>query len=148
MSIIVTIISNITVLQFYLLWIFVSIRRFPQLIISIGVLTPHQKHQPLLFCQVPLLNLKTIQYPPFRHFTPNILGFHASPPPENRIFQWTPIILKLWQKEKFLFINFLPLNISDINLFFMQKLRPLVCQLSDKKYFIYQLSFALMNNAF
>ena len=51
-SIIVTIISNITVLQCHLLWVFVSIRKLLQLILCIGVSTAPQKHQPLLFCQV------------------------------------------------------------------------------------------------
>ena len=52
MSIIVTIISNITVLQFYLLGIFVSIIKLLQLILCTGVSTAPQKHQRLLFCQV------------------------------------------------------------------------------------------------
>ena len=54
-SIIVNVISNNTVLQCYLLWIFVSIRRLLQLIVCIGVSTPlppPQKHNPF-FCQVP-----------------------------------------------------------------------------------------------
>ena len=49
-SIIVTIVSNITMLQRYLPWIFVSIRRLLQFIVCIGVSTPPQKHQPLFFC--------------------------------------------------------------------------------------------------
>ena len=52
-SVIVTIISNTTMLQCYLVGIFVSIRRLLQLIKCIGVSTPSQKHQPLLFCQAP-----------------------------------------------------------------------------------------------
>ena len=52
-SVIVTIISNTTMLQCYLVWIFVSIRRLLQLMKCIGVSTPSQKHQPLLFCQAP-----------------------------------------------------------------------------------------------
>ena len=39
-SIIVNIISNNTVLQCYLLWIFVSIRKLLQLIVCVGVSTP------------------------------------------------------------------------------------------------------------
>ena len=47
-SVIITIISNITVLHCYLFWIFVSIRRLLQLIVYIRVSTPSQKHQPPL----------------------------------------------------------------------------------------------------
>ena len=53
-SIIVNIISNNTVLQCYLLWIFVSIRRLLQVIVCIGVSTPpHLKNMTPFFCQVP-----------------------------------------------------------------------------------------------
>ena len=43
-SVIVTIISNITVLQCHLLWRFVSIRRLLQFIVCIGVSTPPKNH--------------------------------------------------------------------------------------------------------
>ena len=52
-SIIVTIISNITALQCYLLWILVSIRRLLQLIVYIGVSISPSKTLPLLFRQAP-----------------------------------------------------------------------------------------------
>ena len=71
-SIIVNIISNNTVLQCYLLWIFVSIRRLLQLIVCIGVSTPlsPQKHHPFFFSFLPslVLNLQTIQAPLFSQF--------------------------------------------------------------------------------
>ena len=54
-SIIVNIISNNTVLQCHLLWIFVSIRRLLQLIVCIGLSTAplsNLKHN-RFFCQVP-----------------------------------------------------------------------------------------------
>ena len=51
-SVIVTIISNITCLQFYLLRILVPIRRLLQLIVCIGVSIPSWKTSPLLFRQV------------------------------------------------------------------------------------------------
>ena len=53
-SIIVNLISNNTVLQCYLLWIFVSIRRLLQLIVCIGVsplLLPSQKHHLFFFAK-------------------------------------------------------------------------------------------------
>ena len=53
-SIIVNIISNNTVLQCYLLWIFVSIRRLLQLIVCIGVSPSHlpsQKHHLFFFAK-------------------------------------------------------------------------------------------------
>ena len=78
-SIIVTMISNITVLQCYLLWIFVSIRRLLKLIVCTVVSTPPSETSPLLFLPSLLWNLQTIQSPFFRQFTPNILVFHAPP---------------------------------------------------------------------
>ena len=65
-------ISNNTVLQCYLVWIFVSIRRLLQLIVCIGVSTPlsPQKHHPFFFSFLPslVLNLQTIQAPLFSQF--------------------------------------------------------------------------------
>ena len=111
-SVIVIIISNNTVLQCYLLWIFVSIRRF-QLIVCIGVSTPpHLKSITPSFAKSPL---KSSNYPSpfFRRFThplppskKNIYFMqppHPSPPKKkNLIFLWTPIILK------FFIINLIP----------------------------------------
>ena len=83
-SIIVNIISNNTVLQCYLLWIFVSIRRLLQLIVCIGVSTPpHLKNMTPSFAK-PHLNLQTIQQPLFRRFTPTKF---FSCTKKNRIFQ-------------------------------------------------------------
>ena len=60
-SIIVNIISNITVLQCYFLWIFVTIRRLLQLIVCIGVSTPpHLKNMTPSFAKSPL---KSANYP-------------------------------------------------------------------------------------
>ena len=59
-------------------------------------LSPPQKHQLLFFLPNLLLNLQTIQALLLRHFASNILIFHAPPPPKNRIFQWTPILLKFF----------------------------------------------------
>ena len=132
-SIIVNIISNNTVLC-YFLWIFVSIRRLLQLIVCMGVSTP------------PLLKNMTT-------------SFAKSPLKSSKnfiIFPLTPShLLKI---TKFLVEIFLSLSILDFNLFFMQKLQPLekghllpsffVFLLFDKNYFIYQPSFALMNNVF
>ena len=60
-SIIVNIISNNTVLQCYLLWIFVSIRRLLQLIAYIGVSTASQlKNMTPSFAKSPL---KSANYP-------------------------------------------------------------------------------------
>ena len=78
-SIIVNDISNNTVLQCYLLWIFVSIRRLLQIIVCIGYqpfLT--SKTWPLLL-PILLLNLQTIQAPLLRRFTPLP---HPPPPPK------------------------------------------------------------------
>ena len=93
-SILVTIISNNTVLQCYLLWIFVSIRRLLQLIVCIGVSTPpHYKNTSPSFAKSPL---KSANYP-----SPSLLGDSPSRLPlphqkKNRISQWTPIILKFF----------------------------------------------------
>ena len=63
-SIIVNVISNNTVLQCYLLWIFVSIRRLLQLIVCIGVPTAshlsHLKNITPSFAKSPL---KSANYP-------------------------------------------------------------------------------------
>ena len=63
-SIIVNFISNNTCLQCHLLWIFVSIRRLLQLLVCIGVSTPHLKNiiPSFFFAKPPLklLNLQTI----------------------------------------------------------------------------------------
>ena len=60
-SIIVNIISNNTVLQCYLLWIFVSIRRALQFIVCIGISTPcHLKNMTPSFVKYPL---KSANYP-------------------------------------------------------------------------------------
>ena len=73
-SIIVNIISNNTVLQCYLLRIFVSIRRLLQLIVCIGSeLHPHLKNITPSFAKSPLKSRK-YSSPLFRGFTP-------SPPP-------------------------------------------------------------------
>ena len=64
LSIIVNIISNNTVLQCYLFWIFVSVRRLLQLIVCIGVSTPlHLKNTTPSFAKS-LLNLQIIKAPP------------------------------------------------------------------------------------
>ena len=63
-SIVVNVISNNTVLQCYLLWIFVSIRRLLQLIVCIGVPTAshlsHLKNITPSFAKSPL---KSANYP-------------------------------------------------------------------------------------
>ena len=98
-SIIVNIISNNTVLQSDLLWIFVSIRRLLQLIVCIrGLKAPSQKHNSFFFSFLPspLLNLQTIKAHLFSRFTPSpqkiCFNMHLSP--KNWIFQWTPMILR------------------------------------------------------
>ena len=92
-SIIVNIISNNTVLQCYLLWIFVSIRRLLQLIVCIGVSTSSQlKNMTPSFAKSPL---KSANYPtPFLGNSPPPQFFFHAPPstprlprPQNRIFQ-------------------------------------------------------------
>ena len=107
-SILVNIISNNAVLQCYLLWIFVLIRRLLQLIVCIGVSTPpHLKNTTPSFTKS---SLKSANYP-----SPSFLGdsppslppppkkfMHTSHYPQNRIFQWTPTILN------FLIINPIP----------------------------------------
>ena len=79
MSIIVNVISNNTVLQCYLLWIFVSLRRLLQLIVCIRVSTP------------PHLKNNLNPTPPKKKFSCTLLPHPAPPPPhtqkKNRIFQ-------------------------------------------------------------
>ena len=88
--IIVNIISNYTVLQCYLLWIFVSIRLL-QLIVCIGISTPsHLKNIiPSFFFFFAKPSLRSANYPSplFRRFTPlqKKLFFHAPPPPLLKI---------------------------------------------------------------
>ena len=88
-SIVVNIISNNTVLQFYLLWIFVSIR-FLQLIVCIGVSTPsrHPKNITPFFSFLPslLINLQTIQAPPFQAIHPlqKMVFSCPTPPPAQK----------------------------------------------------------------
>ena len=83
-SIRVTIISNITVLQCYLLWKFVSIRRLFQFIVCIGVSTPPQKHQPVLSCQAPSYICKLSKPPFLGNLLPTYWFFMH--PPKNWIF--------------------------------------------------------------
>ena len=84
-SIIVSIISNNTVLQCSLFWIFVSIRRLLQLIMCIGVSLPPAPHLKniiisfFLFFASPLLNLQTIQFLP-------LLGDTPPPPLQKNLF--------------------------------------------------------------
>ena len=68
-SIMVNIISNNTVLQCYLLWIFMSIRKLLQLLVCIGVSTPsHLKNMTPSFAKSPLKSAN-YQSPLFRSFT-------------------------------------------------------------------------------
>ena len=91
-SIIVNIISNNTVLQCYLLWIYVSIKRLLQLIVCIEVSTPlHLKNMIPSVAKSPLRSA-TYPSPLFRRFTPSpYKEFSCKPlPPKkkiNRIFQ-------------------------------------------------------------
>ena len=62
--IIVNIISNNTVLQCYLLWIFVSIRRLLQLIVCIGVSTPPHLNRLLFFFRFPRKPSSRLILPP------------------------------------------------------------------------------------
>ena len=74
-SIIVNIISNNTVLQCYLLWIFVSIRRLLQLIVCIGVsIPPKRKNTTPSFAKSPR---KSANYP-----SPSFLD-NSPPSPKN-----------------------------------------------------------------
>ena len=79
-SIIVNTIINITVLQCYLLWLFVSIRRLVQLIACIGVSIhplPSQKHHLFFFAKLPL---KSANYSscPFQAIHPQKLFFSCT----------------------------------------------------------------------
>ena len=63
-------------------------------IVCIGVSTP-LKNIPTLFRQAPPLNLQTAQATHFYAIHPYILVLYESSL-KNRIFQWTPIILKIF----------------------------------------------------
>ena len=63
MSIIVNIIGSSTVLQCYLLWIFVSVRRLHQLIVFIGVSTPTPSHLKNIAPSFVKSRLKSAHYP-------------------------------------------------------------------------------------
>ena len=82
-SIIVNIISNNTVLQCYLLWIFVSIRRLLQLIVCIGVSTAPSSHLKNITPSFAKSPLKSANYP-----KPPFCG--DSPPAEKHFFSCTP----------------------------------------------------------
>ena len=114
-SIIVNIISNNTVLQCYLLWMFASIRRL-QLIVCIEVSTPpHLKNIKPSFAKSPL---NSSNYPSpllkvFTHLSPpskKKFFFSCTTPPlppkkkttKIQIFLWPPIILN------FFIINLIP----------------------------------------
>ena len=100
-SIIVNIISNNTVLQCYLLWIFVSIRRLLQLIVWIGVSTPpHLKNMTPSFTKSPL---KSANYP-----SPPLLG-NSPPLPSKNFFMHVPPLQK---KSDF------SVNSHNINIFY------------------------------
>ena len=91
-SIIVNVISNNTVLQCYLLWIFVSIRRLLQLIVCIGVSTPVTSKTssfPFFFFAKPPFKSGNYSSPFFRQFTapvspPKNVFFHAPSPPSPK----------------------------------------------------------------
>ena len=87
-SIIVTIISNITVLQCYLLWIFVSIRRLLQLIVYIVVSTAPASHLKNITPSIAKSPLKSANYPkpPFQAIHPpqKKIFFHAPLPPKKK----------------------------------------------------------------
>ena len=99
-SIIVSIISNDTVLQCSLFWIFVSTRRLLQLIMCIGVSlspAPHLKNiitSFFPFFASPLLNLQTIQFLP-------LLGDSPPPPPKKFVFFMNPSTSKKIKKLAF-----------------------------------------------
>ena len=77
MSIIVTIISNITVLQCYLN-ICVNKKAPPTHSVHWG-LNPTSKTSAPSFLPSPFLNLQTIQAPLFTQFSPYVLLFHTPP---------------------------------------------------------------------
>ena len=79
-SIIVNIISNNTVLQCYLLWIFVSVRRLLQLIVCIGMSSPTlSKTSPLLFFFFAKSPLKSANYPSL-----NFWAIYPDLPPKKK----------------------------------------------------------------
>ena len=87
-SIIVNVISNNTVLQCYLLWISVSIRRLLQLIVGIGVSTPHLKNiipSFFLFCQAPTQICKLSKPLFLADSTPPPMMDPTPPPPPVKI---------------------------------------------------------------
>ena len=131
-SIIVNIsnISNNTVLKYYLLWIFASIRRLFQLVVYIGVSAPpHLKKMIPSFVNCPL---KSTNYrsPLFRRFTPPPKYFFFmyplhllfKPPKKQRMFQRTPkklkFFLSLTPSHLLRIIKFL-VDISQFKFFFM-----------------------------
>ena len=83
--------------------------------IMVKVYNPHSVHlgiTPLKnttpsFLPSPLLNLQTIQAPPFLDNPPSILVFCelSPPPPKSWIFQWMPKILKFFILNPVLFLK-------------------------------------------
>ena len=93
-------------------------------------INPSSKTPPPLSCQAPPLNLQTVQTPPFLGNPPFIL-FFREPPSENRIFQWTPEILK------FLIIN--PILLLKVTKFLVKIPLFEFLVMTGKNIFVYQL---------
>ena len=137
MSILVNIISNNTVLQCCLLWIFVSIRRV-QLIMCIAVSAPpYLKNMTCSFANSPS---KSANYPNplFRRFPPPPKKFHAPPqknPPKPRMFQSTPIILKI--------LSLTPSHLLTVTKFLVEIFQFKFLIMTEKNIFIYKCFFSL-----
>ena len=102
----------------------------------IGVWTLPQKHPSPLFFAKPAFKPANCPSPPFLGNSPqDIVFFRASPQPRNRIFQWTPVILK--------FSSFTPSLLLKVTKFLDKISQFEFLVTAEKNIFVYKLFLSL-----
>ena len=136
-SIIVNIISNNTVLQCYLLWIFVSIRRLLQLIVYIGVSTAPSSHLKNITPSFANSPLKSANYPkpPFQaiHRPQKNFFFHAPLPPKKKQSNFS---VKSYNKN--FFSSLTPSHLLKVTKFLVEISQFKFLVMTEKNIFIYK----------
>ena len=137
-SIIVNIISNNTVLQCYLLWIFVSIRRLLQLIVCIGVSTPpHLKNTTPSFAKSPL---KSANYPSpsFLGESPPLKKIIHGPPPTHTHTHPEKIVVSVNFHNINFFLSLTPSHLLKVTKFLVEISQFKFLVMTEKNIFIYK----------